>query len=231
MTLEKDVLDSIEQKHTHEILVLHIKTSLDDLLYLKTNLLPKLSPSEQAKILKYRVPQAAISSMAGKYLLLKGLALLGMDTIPLTDLKYGEYKRPSISDHVDFNISHSGELISCAFSKTCVVGLDIEEIKPNSISDFKIVFTPAEIQRIRGARVPILMFYRLWTQKEAVMKGDGRGFYLSPQKILLNEDIAFAEQESWHLYPLRMNAAYAAHLAVKTPEKLSITIKEVFLDR
>ncbi len=218
------------QNDSKQVLVLFVQVSSDHLDYLKSKVYALLSPDEQSKIDKYRVPLAAISSLAGKYLLLKGLKMMNFDSVQLTDLKYGEFKRPYISDSIDFNITHSGDLVSCALSKDLTVGLDIEEIQPNSISDFKIVFTPEEVNRIRTAKVPILMFYRLWTQKEAVMKGDGRGFYLSPQKIRLTEDFALAEGDPWYLHSLAMHPAYAAHLAVKVPDDISITMQEVHFE-
>ena len=224
MTLDK----ATDQSGMHHVLILSVQALEEHYQPLKQLLFPLFSRREREKVEKYRVANAAVNSMAGKYLLLKGLQHFNLSPpLYLTDLDYTKFKRPIISPKVDFNISHSGNMVSCALCKTCTIGYDIEEIKPHSLSDFHIVFTPEETQEIKNAESPIQMFYRYWTQKEAVMKGDGRGFYLPPKDIRLSDNLAFAEKETWHLHKIDIHPNFAAHLAVQTPDSLNIDIRKV----
>jgi len=231
MTFDKDARKLHNETSLNKVLVLFLYASEADFLPLKQHLYPLLSPFEQAKIDKYRVANAAVLSMAGKYLLLKGLQYFKLSPpINLADLDYSEFKRPIISPNIDFNISHSGDMVSCALCPNFTIGYDIEEIKPNALSDFRIVFTAEEIQQIKAAPNPMIHFFRYWTQKEAVMKGDGRGFYLPPKEIRLNGSLAFAEKQTWHLHTIDLVPNYAAHLAIQTPEKLDILVQETKYD-
>jgi len=78
-----------------------------------------------------------------------------------------------------FNLSHSGELALVAISKTAEVGADVEYIRPlrDPIALAKRYFTPGELSELtstpQAERTDC--FFRLWTQKEALLKATGQG--------------------------------------------------------
>lgn len=98
--------------------------------------------------------------------------------------KYGEHGKPSLKNDTElklyFNLSHAGHWGVLAVSKGTYIGVDIETID-QKIDYKKIVadfFSTSEIERLeqyppkRSRRA----FYRLWTRKEAGLKGNGSGF-------------------------------------------------------
>jgi 4'-phosphopantetheinyl transferase len=80
--------------------------------------------------------------------------------------------------HIQFNMSHSGEFILFGFSRS-PIGVDIEEI--SSKVDVNRVscrhFSPDEKKMIEtvSEKDKDNMFFEIWTKKEAVIKGIGKG--------------------------------------------------------
>ncbi len=82
-----------------------------------------------------------------------------------------------------FNLSHTGEVAVCAVSGV-EVGIDIE--KPRKFDDalVKKAFTKNEIERVKDSDcAPELVYTKLWTVKESVMKWLGEGLSLMPEFI------------------------------------------------
>ncbi len=73
---------------------------------------------------------------------------------------------------IDFNISHSNHFVVCAISTNCKIGIDIEQIKPTSLFDFKDRFSEEEWKIILTSDNTYFWFYYYWTAKEAAIKAD-----------------------------------------------------------
>ncbi|MCB0191362.1 MAG: 4'-phosphopantetheinyl transferase superfamily protein [Anaerolineae bacterium] len=97
---------------------------------------------------------------------------------------YGAYKKPALVSRqrsLEFNISHSHNVLVAAVSVGRVVGVDVERIRP--LDDFegmaKRFFSPAEYEAL--AAVPpslsLQSFFTCWTRKEAFVKALGQGLY------------------------------------------------------
>ena len=101
----------------------------------------------------------------------------------------GEHGKPfalidDMPAEISFNLSHSGRHGLIAIAPDGRVGVDVEERTDRRDFDRLIeeVFTPseqAELNGIRGRR-RIVLFYKLWTIKEALIKALGTGFSLHP---------------------------------------------------
>lgn len=103
-------------------------------------------------------------------------------------LQYNQNGKPSLSEFhhssLSFNLSHSGDWAVLAVATKMIVGVDIERIEP------EIIFTQLsnlyfnEREKLSLDQYPQLRkrrgFYRLWTQKEAMLKLLGSGFGGSP---------------------------------------------------
>ena len=91
--------------------------------------------------------------------------------------------RPYLPDFPDFHfsISHTGDLAVLAWSPERELGIDLQRIvplKPDPLSLAERFFTPGEAARIRSlseGRERELLFFRLWTAKEAFAKMTGAG--------------------------------------------------------
>jgi 4'-phosphopantetheinyl transferase len=180
----------------------------------------------QENILKYSRWQDAHASLFGKLLLSHGLKELGLD-FSLNNLKYTNYKRPYIEGNVDFNISHSGDHVLCAFSTKSKIGIDLEKIKPISISDFENQFQDEEWDHIMTSENKYLWFYYYWTAKEAVIKADGRGLSIPFKGLRVKEQHAFLDKNLWHLKTIDLFENYLLHIASNHELKSKISTKKL----
>ncbi len=75
-----------------------------------------------------------------------------------------------------FSISHSGADVALAFS-AAPVGVDVQEHRAiaDRIRLAETCFSPPELSRLRESGGAESVFFEVWTAKEAVVKGDGRG--------------------------------------------------------
>jgi 4'-phosphopantetheinyl transferase len=82
------------------------------------------------------------------------------------------------SNSINFNISHSGNLMLIAISEDQKVGIDLEKIHHDidSKSIASIVFSSEEIAYLSRSGYQPGDFYEIWTRKEAVLKATGLGF-------------------------------------------------------
>jgi 4'-phosphopantetheinyl transferase len=163
-------------------------------------------------------PRQLHISLFGKHLLIKALADHGYPG-NLNELKYLASGRPFIEGNADFNISHSGNLVACVFTNSSMIGIDIEEIKPIELSDFKNQFSQKEWAQVMLADNPIALFYSYWTMKESVLKADGRGISgsLLPAEIVSSKKVKFYA-DRWYIHKIALSDNYACHIASKIEE-------------
>jgi len=186
--------------------------------------LPKEIGDKANKFLKWQDVQA---SLIGKYILAKGLMNFGFDMRALERLKYTTYGRPYLIPEIDFNISHSEGYVVCAISDELRVGIDVEQIRPVVISDFKDQFNHRELTAIMKANDKHEEFFRHWTIKEAILKADGRGLNIPLNEIETNDHVCVAD-ENWYIHKIQLDSAYMVHLAVNNllPQN-SISVSEI----
>jgi len=178
--------------------------------------LTRLPVPLQKQILKFRDRKDAERSLFGKLLLLKGLDFLELSEYKLTELKYTSYQRPYFNEDFDFNIAHSGEYTLCAISKTCKVGIDVEEIRPTVLTDFKSQFTMEEWDRITTSVNSLNAFYTLWAQKEATVKAFGEGLSIPLKQIYIANGKALWDDKVLYLFQLELSHTHISYLATDT---------------
>ncbi|MCB9034310.1 MAG: 4'-phosphopantetheinyl transferase superfamily protein [Chitinophagales bacterium] len=113
----------------------------------------------------------------------------------LNNLQYEQKERPFfINVDFDFNISHSKEIVACAFSNNRV-GLDIEKYRNIEVNHFQKYFNANELLQIMTAEKPLQQFFKFWTIKEAAIKYNGNGVaVLGDTEILDNEKVKCKEK-------------------------------------
>jgi len=94
---------------------------------------------------------------------------------------YNAFGKPALKDSsLQFNISHSAELVLIAIADASEVGVDVEFVRPQPEMHriAERVFSPSELALFQSTPTDAQteMFYRLWTQKEARLKASGTGF-------------------------------------------------------
>ncbi|WP_433772070.1 4'-phosphopantetheinyl transferase Sfp [Bacillus wiedmannii] len=107
---------------------------------------------------------------------------------PVCKLQHG---RPQLPEGMpQLSISHSGDWVVVAFTKSAPVGVDVEQMNPN-IDVMKMaegVLTDIEIAQVM--KLPneqkIEGFLTYWTRKEAVLKATGEGLLIPPVHITVS---------------------------------------------
>ncbi len=173
----------------------------------------KLPPTIQGQIKSFRFQKDRQLNLVGKLLIEQTAKSFGISKEVLGQLCYSEYKRPFLSREIDFNISHSGSCVMLVMSNKGRVGIDVEEIKKVNPDEFQDFFTSEEMADIRQSDDPSKRLFHWWTQKESLMKADGRGLYIPAREIRIIENTGYLEKQKWFLRPVPIGGPYTAHLA------------------
>ena len=140
-----------------------------------------LSAERKEKVCRYRFLKDRVLSIGAEVLLRKALTDCG---IVIPEIRYGFETdgKPFIKglERVDFNISHSEDLVMVAVSENRI-GCDIEKMTDIDLDIVKKFFFREEYEDI--AALPDSeerngLFFRYWTLKESFMKVTGLGMKL-----------------------------------------------------
>lgn len=209
--------------------ILYSKISEDNHERLLKYFSVKYSIDFQNKIMKYRRWQDAQLSLLGRILLFRGIKLFNKD-YDERNIKYTKYKKPYFEDkEIQFNISHSGEMVVCALTDTCNIGIgiDIELLCNIPIEDFKPQMTKNEWKNIIMSPNKINSFYSYWTKKEAAIKAHGNGLHIPLDSFEIIQNKTNINKECFYLKKIRLDNKYKCYISTNTPiNKIPITISE-----
>ena len=141
-----------------------------------------MNVDKQRRVDCFRVIDDKKRTVAGEMLARKAIAeWCGVEPESIT-FAIGEHGKPYAVDlNVEFNISHSGDMVVCAVDAH-PVGIDIELIRPIDLSVAKRVCTDEELLYIFGHKPTnadfvytkdeeiLMRFFEMWTRKEANFK-------------------------------------------------------------
>lgn len=139
-----------------------------------------LSAEEIERAERFRFPTHRARFVAGRGMLRELLAdYLGAKPKGL-EFAYSSFGKPELRPPADinFNVAHSEARLLVAVARQAV-GVDIEVTRP--IPDLELlakqVFSPDELRawQARSDDTKLMDFVSLWTRKEALLKGMGRG--------------------------------------------------------
>jgi 4'-phosphopantetheinyl transferase len=142
-------------------------------------------------------------------------------------LKRGSQADIGELESLQFNLSHSAELMACTVTRAGAVGVDVEALPADNgmLEDADNYFSSSEVASLRnldcaGQRG---LFCKIWTLKEAYIKARGEGLALALDsfsfectgsgKIRLREQDAYRNDwQFWSLQPIPgQMVAVAAH--------------------
>ena len=192
-----------------------------------------LSASERERAERYHfdrdrnafvISRATLRMLLGRYL-----------GAPPADVRlaYSARGKPSLhaahGDRLDFNLSHTKDLVLYAFTTGSPLGVDVERVRAMEDQDrvAETVFSDTEMaafSRLTGER-RVQGFWNGWTRKEAFIKAVGAGLSL-PLKTF---DVTLAPDEppalldvrtpghdaNWTLHALRPTSEHVAALAAR----------------
>ncbi|WP_337966365.1 4'-phosphopantetheinyl transferase superfamily protein [uncultured Flavobacterium sp.] len=183
---------------------------------LKNNL-HHFSEEYQNKIRRFRRWQDAQLSLLGRILLFEGIKEVGLFCPADKEIKFTKYNKPFFEDNlIQFNISHSGEIVVCALSLKNEIGIDIEIISDVTIDDFKFQMTENEWSEIINSNNKKSSFFSYWTQKEAVIKAHGHGLTIPLKSFEITEDSTIINGEKFYLKEIKIDEKYKCTVSLKT---------------
>ena len=135
-----------------------------------------VSKKRQKKINRYRFMKDKKLSCGAELLLNK---LLSEENITSQEYAEDYYHKPYIKNHdIEFNLSHSKEMVACAVSDK-TVGIDIEYVdKDIDLNIAKNYFYDREYENITKSSNKSDEFFKYWVLKESFMKYTSLGFNL-----------------------------------------------------
>lgn len=193
-----------------------------------------LSPEEIRRAERFRFDQHRRRFVAARGILRNLLGrYLGLPAAQLS-FSYNPQGKPYLAGlpssaipTLFFNLSHSHDLALYAFSKELELGVDLEQIKPQteSLQIASRYFAPGEYATLQAlpSEEKMAAFYTFWTLKEAYVKAQGVGLSLAFDQFEVELTpqggaVLKHRQESgqpWYLLRLSPAPAYVGALAVK----------------
>jgi 4'-phosphopantetheinyl transferase len=175
---------------------------------------------------RFCVARASLRLILGRYLKTKPNRL---------QIGPGEYGKPYLVDAkatqgLRFNLSHSHELALIAVSRDREVGIDVEYMRADFVTDEVAThfFSAAEVEEFRAVpkELRTQSFFNCWTRKEAYIKGRGEGVYCALDQFdvsvapgapatLVNSRVETGEVERWRFQDISPAIGYAGTLAVE----------------
>jgi 4'-phosphopantetheinyl transferase len=157
---------------------------------------------------------------------------------------YSESGKPALDpalngDRLEFNVSHSHDVILYAVTRDRAVGVDLEFARP--LADAQQLanrfFTPQEAAQLRALppEQQQWAFFCGWTRKEAFLKATGAGISqlqavevsLKPKEPAALLRVQGSEKCSdWLLSDLAVGPGYAGAIAIKTPANSAIQLQQ-----
>jgi len=204
-----------------------------------------LTPAEQERAsrfhfeedrCRFRIGRAATRRILGAYL---GLPPenVGIDVNQFGKPQLDASTVPA-ERRVHFNLSHSGSWILAAFARSFPVGIDVEEVRAERVTEDLIGHIMGESERRVLQALPreqrVAAFFNCWTSKEALLKGLGLGLSERLRAIEVSIDprqparLIDAPGEhcpgDWQLRRLEIDGPYAATLAFRAPSAQIVNI-------
>jgi 4'-phosphopantetheinyl transferase len=140
----------------------------------------------------------------------------------------GKYGKPILCDHtLYFNLSHSANKLVIAVSDLDNIGIDIEQVKPrNTLHEIaRRVLSVTEFTA--WSHLPtseqLLIFYQLWTKKEAFVKAVGRGMGIGLDQCevdmlvglrFVNIPCEYGNALDWNIIEFAVDAGFSGALVV-----------------
>lgn len=154
-----------------------------------------MDAEKKARVDKFRFVEDKKRTVVGE--MLARTAIAKWCQVPAESVVFGKnnYGKPFAKDlAVEFNVSHSGDMVVCAVSDR-PVGIDVEQIRPMRDSVAKRICSQEELDYWSDTSADeaerLNRFFEIWTAKEAYCKCIGTGIqdfsFLRQQNVLKME--------------------------------------------
>lgn len=194
----------------------------------------ELSAAERVRMARMRHARD-IWNFVTTHVVLRRILARHLECLPSEVMfEHGPHGKPRLaaaheSEHLEFSISRTRGLAILALSHSIAVGVDVECIRADldltDVSRRALTPTERDLMNSLPEAEKRLFFYRLWTRKEAFLKGIGTGLGLEPDSIEvgtmnsppapLADPTQSAGDLRWHLRDLETGPHHRATLAFR----------------
>jgi len=169
--------------------------------------------SIQHDIEKYEKKADKWRVLGGKLLLQKALKKTNKHWM-IEQLMFTEKGKPHFAKgSLNFNISHSGDLVVLVINDGPECGIDVEMHRPIDYAKFTKKFTDKEWEQIESADDSQRQFFHFWSVKESVIKADGRGIEVLGKTEIITEHEAICDATLWQIQPFELADGYSSCVA------------------
>ena len=178
---------------------------------------------KQQQVKRLRQQSDQVLSLAGLQLLKIGISELSGIPFSLAQLQFPASSKPFIEGNIDFNISHSGDVVCCVISDSDKVGIDLElqrDVTPATMN--KYLNETADTLKDSAEENKKQLFFDIWTKNEAIIKAANRGSIYNMLDIKHEKGASHYQNEFWYTYPVDIvpaddNNEYTCHIACSEP--------------
>ena len=183
----------------------------------------ELPEIKQQQVKRLRQQSDQVLSLAGLQLLKIGISDLSHSPFTLAQLQFPDKAKPFFEGNIDFNISHSGDIVCCVISDSAKVGIDLElqrDVTPSTINKF--LGETADLVKEISEENKIQLFFDIWTKNEAIIKAANHGSIFNMHDIKHENAASHYQNEFWYTYPVDIvpaddNNEYTCHIACSEP--------------
>lgn len=177
------------------------------------DLLNVISAERKLKISKYRmdrdVHRSLVSELLLRYLIISETQMVN-DDIKFGYTKFGKPYLLNNHNKFHFNISHSGDLVTCAIHDQAV-GIDVEKVEDISLEIAYNYFSLIEKSKLKKDQNKIDKFFELWTGKESYLKAIGLGLSVPLNSFSIRNGTLYKyvhhNNETWMIKNYRTKAS------------------------
>ena len=149
-------------------------------------------------------------------------------SIPIIHQERG--KKPTFESEfgIDFNISHSNNIVICAFSHKSI-GADVEYVEQDISSIAERFFKEGEKHIIVNSLNPNETAYKIWVRKESYLKMLGKGIaYINDMPSVVNEAGFVNDLNKYRFHDIVIQPGYQVSVCTDSAVNISI-VQEVNL--
>lgn len=137
-----------------------------------------LTDAERARADRYRFDDDRRRSIVARAATRRILSRLTGTAPRELHIVEGEHGKPGLAGgEIEYNASHSGDLVALAFARATPVGIDVERRRKlhDALALARRYFSEAELAFVESAEDIGAAFFIVWTAKEAIVKASGKG--------------------------------------------------------
>ena len=162
--------------------ILYLKTDIFDKPELWKKAFNMISEERRERIRSYKNEMTARLSLGAGVLL---RIVMDRNAVSEDQILRGTHGKPYVlGNKFYFNLSHSGEYVFCVYDNE-PIGIDLQKIKDHIPKHTDKILSAEEKEYLEflNTEESVSVFYQLWSDKESVIKWDGRGLRLPLQRI------------------------------------------------